>query len=49
LEKLFEIEAIVDGNKEDLPRGLVRMNLQTMVTTDVHWAESGSFNLGGMM
>lgn len=49
LEKLFEIENAQDGEGDDLPPSLVRMTLQTMLTSDVHWADSGSFDLGGIM
>ena len=47
-ERLFEVETCVDGEGDYLPPTLVKMNLQTMLMSNLHWADSGCFELSGI-
>ena len=47
-EMLFEIENATDEEGNYLPPKLVKMGMQTMLMSDLHWADSGCFELSGI-
>lgn len=47
-DKLFEVENCVDENGDFLPSKIVKMGLQTMLVNNLHWADTGCFDLSGV-